>query len=112
MQSFESRVERRYLETISRIGQKTSGKFQYPQVKTSVQKTPTNYLDVRIAKYKAALEEALQYAPCPGCRKLVLGALVGLEIFKAMDENGKSRAEISDAEINRIKKSVEQKYEH
>lgn len=71
---------------------------------------PMNYIDEKIERYKNALETAMRNAPCAGCRRLVLGALTGLAIFEEMEQSDKKRADISDTEIEKIKKEIERKY--
>lgn len=63
-----------------------------------------------IAVYKHHLSEALKNAPCPGCKKLVTGALVGVEIFEKMEETGVDAKDISQDAMDKIKKSVKEKY--
>uniref|UniRef100_A0A6M3M9G5 Uncharacterized protein n=1 Tax=viral metagenome TaxID=1070528 RepID=A0A6M3M9G5_9ZZZZ len=69
-----------------------------------------SYIDTKIDQYTFHLHEALKYAPCPGCRQLVISALVGVEIFKRMEQLGMKREEFTDDEIQRIKREIEQKY--
>jgi len=69
-----------------------------------------SYIDTKIEQYTHHLHEALRYAPCPGCRQLVISALVGVEIFKRMEQLGMKREEFTDDEIQRIKREIEQKY--
>ena len=69
-----------------------------------------SYIDTKIEQYTYHLHEALRYAPCPGCRQLVISALVGVEIFKRMEQLGMKREEFTDDEIQRIKREIEQKY--
>lgn len=63
-----------------------------------------------IGRYKHHLSEAYRYAPCPGCKKLVTGALVGVEIFEKMEETGVGAKDISQDDIEKIKQSVKDKY--
>lgn len=67
-------------------------------------------IDTKIRNYTHHLEEALRYAPCPGCRTLVVSALVGVEIYKRMEQLGMKREEFTDEEIQKIKREIEQKY--
>ena len=67
-------------------------------------------VDTKIRNYTHHLEMALKYAPCPGCRNLVVSALVGVEIYKMMEQEGRTREEFTDDEIQRIKREIEQKY--
>lgn len=67
-------------------------------------------IDIKIRNYTYHLEEALKYSPCPGCRQLILSALVGVEIFRRMEENGMKREDFTDDEIQKIKREIEQKY--
>ena len=69
-----------------------------------------SYIDTKIEQYTHHLHEALRYAPCPGCRQLVISALVGVEIFKRMEQLGMKREDFTDDEIQRIKREIEQKY--
>jgi len=69
-----------------------------------------SYIDTKIEQYTHHLHEALRYAPCPGCRQLVISALVGVEIFKRMEQLGMKREDFTDEEIQRIKREIEQKY--
>ncbi len=69
-----------------------------------------SYIDTKIRNYTYHLEEALKYAPCPGCRSLIISALVGVEIFKRMEQLGMKREEFTDDEIQKIKREIEQKY--
>lgn len=66
--------------------------------------------DVKIRKYTYHLEQALKFAPCPGCKQLILSSLVGVEIFKAMEKNDLKREDFTDEEIQNIKKRVYEKY--
>jgi len=100
------RVERRFLEIEERLRKHGNG---IPQPDKLIP-TTTNYIDEKIERYKNALEIAMRNAPCAGCRRLVLGALTGLAIFEAMESSDKKRADISDTEIEIIKKEVEKKY--
>lgn len=67
-------------------------------------------IDTKIEQYTFHLQEALKYAPCPGCRQLVVSALVGVEIYKMMEQQGRKREEFTDDEIQKIKREIEQKY--
>lgn len=77
---------------------------------TVAEKKGGGYVESNIENYTYHLEKALKYAPCPGCRTLVLGALVGVEIYRRMEEQGMKREEFTEAEIEKIKKEVEEKY--
>lgn len=76
----------------------------------SVHESGENFVDAKIKNYEFHLQQALKFAPCPGCRKLVISALVGVEIYKMMEMQGKTREEITENEIQRIKTEIEQKY--
>lgn len=76
---------------------------------TAAESTP-DYLKDKISKYEYHITEALKNAPCPGCKNLSVSALVGLEIFKAMQQGGKDRKDFTDEEIDRIRREVEAKY--
>lgn len=112
-ETFSSKVNKRVLEMEKTMRGKDGllhpGK---PGIKEngSIQTQPRSYIDDKIERYQAALETALKNAPCSGCRRLVLSCLTGHAIFQAMTASGKNRDEISDADIDRIKKEVEQKY--
>lgn len=67
-------------------------------------------IDTKIEQYTLHLQEALKSAPCPGCRQLVISALVGVEIFKRMEQLGMKREEFTDDEIQKIKREIEQNY--
>lgn len=60
--------------------------------------------------YTHHLEQALRYAPCPGCKTVVIGGLTSAEIFKRMEETGMSVKEMDNAEIKKIKQYVKEKY--
>ncbi len=100
-ETFSARVERRILGLESRMHGNHNG-LPHPIVKKS-------YVDDKIKLYEFHLHEALKNAPCQGCKKLVTAALVGLEIYKTMSESDRSRADISEEEIQRIKADVERK---
>lgn len=68
-------------------------------------------IDAKIKRYTFHLQEALKSAPCPGCRQLVISALVGVEIYKMMEHEGRAREEFTDEEIQKIKRHIEQQYE-
>ena len=61
--------------------------------------------------YTHHLEQALRYAPCPGCKKVVMGGLTTAEVYKRMEETGMSVKEMEGAEIEKIKQHVKEKYE-
>ena len=67
-------------------------------------------VDTKIRNYTHHLQEALKFSPCPGCRSLIISALVGVEIFRKMEQLGMKREEFTDDEIQRIKREIEQKY--
>lgn len=71
---------------------------------------PKSYIDDQMTRYENALKEAMKYAPCSGCKRTVLASLVALEIFKEMSRKNRSRAEMNDDEIERIKRDVERRY--
>ncbi len=101
--SLDQRVEQMYLELYAQVRNRPA---RLPKNTT----ISTNYIDEKIERYQAALEEAIRNAPCAGCKKLVLAALTGLYIFKEMDTSGKNRSDMDDVEIERIKKDVERRY--
>lgn len=120
--SLESRVERRFLEIEGRLRGRGVGK-EAAQPEEHVPKI-TSYVDDQIDKYEFYLTEIMRNvrgarstAPCSGCKKTVesikivtLGSLTALAIYKAMSSDGRTRADFSDEEIQRIKKEVEQRY--
>ena len=65
----------------------------------------------QVQMYTHHLEQALRHAPCPGCKKVVIGGLTTAEIFKYMEETGLSAKNIDDAVIEKIKQNVKEKYE-
>lgn len=69
-----------------------------------------SYVEDKVDKYVGALEEALRYSPCPGCRTLVESALIGAEIYRRMEREGKKKEDISQEEVERIRKEIEGKY--
>lgn len=112
-ESFSSKVNKRILEMEKTMRGKDG--LLHPGKPGNKENVPApkqqrSFIDDKIDRYRAALQEAMRNAPCGGCKRLVLSALVGLAIFEAMSESGKSREDISDADIDRIKKEVEQKY--
>lgn len=64
----------------------------------------------QVEMYTHHLEQALRHAPCPGCKKVVLGGLTTAEIFKYMEETGLPAKDIDDEIIENIKKHVKDKY--
>lgn len=60
--------------------------------------------------YTHHLEQALRHAPCPGCKKVVMGGLTSAEIFKYMEETGMSAKDIDDEVMEKIKQRVRDKY--
>lgn len=80
------------------------------QVKESPAEAEKTYIQSQIEKYTYHLEQALRYAPCPGCRSLVISALVGVEIYRRMEERRMKREEFTDEEIEKIKKEIEARY--
>jgi len=59
-----------------------------------------------IQRYISHLTQAHQLAPCPGCKKLVENALVGVKIYQKMQETGLSAADIKKSDLERITKEV------
>lgn len=77
----------------------------------SVLKEDSNdYVDEQVRMYKYHVQEALKHAPCPGCRKIQISALVAVRIYEEMVKGGKKREEFTQDEIDRIKKEIEEKY--
>lgn len=64
----------------------------------------------QVEMYTHHLEQALRHAPCPGCKKVVMGGLTTAEIFKYMEETGMSAKDIGDDVIEKIKQHVKEKY--
>ena len=67
-------------------------------------------VEQKIRNYTFHLQEALKFSPCPGCRALIISALVGVEIYKMMEQEGRTREDFTDEEIQRIKQTIEEKY--
>lgn len=91
---------------------KDAGEMEKAKKESEVREEPSqeSIMDTRIRNYTHHLEQALKYAPCPGCRNLVVSALVGVEIYKMMEQEGRKREEFTDDEIQKIKREIEQKY--
>lgn len=104
--SFSSRVERRILGLEGRLH---GGHNGLPHLEHTAPAVKKSYIDDKIKLYEFHLQEALKNAPCQGCKNLVTAAIVGLEIYKTMSRSDRSRADISDEEIQRIKADVERK---
>ena len=64
----------------------------------------------QVEMYTYHLEQALRHAPCPGCRKMVMGGLTTAQIYQHMEDTGLSAKDIDDAEIEKIKRNVKEKY--
>ncbi len=64
----------------------------------------------KVEMYTYHLEQALRHAPCPGCRKMVMGGLTTAQIYQHMEDTGLSAKDIDDAEIEKIKHNVKEKY--
>jgi hypothetical protein len=98
----------------------TSGFFYDPwaisrEIRDQVEKVPEVSESMRtgqkpigtdIEKYIHHLTQAHQLAPCPGCKKLVENALVGVKIYQKMQETGKSAPDIKKSDLERITKEV------
>lgn len=110
-ESFSSKVNKRILSMELRLqdddGLLRIGRSGVKEITPVLQRS---FIDDKIERYQKSLEEALRNAPCAGCRRLVLSCLTGHAIFQAMTASGKNRDEISDADIEHIKREVEQKY--
>jgi len=105
--SLESRVERRFLEIEGRLRKAGAGKeAAQPEDKL----VPTNYIDEKINNYEYYLKKAYESAPCAGCKKLIQSAIVGVRIFKYMENDNLKREDITDAEIQRIKEQVKREF--
>lgn len=103
--SFTARVEKRIFDLESRLHGGHNG-LPHPDHAAPAVKS---YADDKLKLYEFHLHEALKNAPCNGCKNLVTAALVGLEVYKTMSGSGRSRADISEEEIQRIKADVERK---
>ncbi len=116
--SLERRVDRIFLEIEGRLRGRP-----ITAVPPEVLK-PTSYVDDQIDKYEFYLTEIMRNvrearatAPCSGCKKTIegikivtIGSLTALAIYKAMSSDGRTRADFSDGEIQRIKKEIELMY--
>jgi len=91
---------------------KNAGEMEKAKQESEVREEPSkeSIMDTKIRNYTHHLEQALKFAPCPGCRNLVVSALVGVEIYKMMELEGRKREEFTDDEIQKIKREIEQKY--
>lgn len=89
---------------------KDAGEIEQAKQESEVRDSKESIVDTNIRNYTYHLEMALKYAPCPGCRNLVVSALVGVEIYKMMEQEGRRREEFTDDEIQKIKREIEQKY--
>ncbi len=122
--NLSNRVERRFLEIEERLRKAGRGKEVIPDKLVMPVSKIISYADDQIDRYEHHLNEIMRNvrearssAPCSGCKKTVetikittLGALTALSVYKAMQSEGRNRADISDEEIERIKKEVESKY--
>ncbi len=89
---------------------KNAGEMEKEKQELEVRDAKESIVDTKIRNYTYHLEQALKYAPCPGCRHLVVSALVGVEIYKMMEQEGRKREEFTEEEIQKIKREIEQKY--
>lgn len=64
----------------------------------------------QVEMYTYHLEQALRHAPCPGCKKMVMGGLTTAQIYQHMEDTGLSAKDIDDADIEKIKSNVKEKY--
>ncbi len=103
--SFESRVERRFLEIEGRLRGHGNG-IPHPD-----KLIPTNYIDEKVNNYLFYLKKAYLEAPCSGCKKLVFSAIVGARIYQKMSNNNAERKDINDDEIEKIKEQVKMELE-
>lgn len=71
---------------------------------------PSDLTGDQIEMYNYHLEQALRHAPCPGCKKMVMGGLTTAKIFEHMEDTGLSAKDIDDAQIEKIKSDVKEKY--
>lgn len=78
--------------------------------KMTVADSAPDYVADKTEQYRHHLEAALKVAPCSGCKNLTVASLVGLEIFKQMEQQGKAREDFTDVEVERIRKQVEARY--
>lgn len=67
-------------------------------------------VDTKIEKYRQNMEQALINAPCKGCKAVALSGLTSVEIYQEMSQEGKSKSDFSDKDIEEIKKRVEERY--
>lgn len=89
---------------------KNAGEMEHEKQESVVREDKEDIVDKKIRKYTYHLQEALKFSPCPGCRQLIISALVGVEIYKMMEQEGRTREEFTDEEIQKIKREIEQKY--
>ncbi|MFH0904245.1 MAG: hypothetical protein V1854_03545 [Methanobacteriota archaeon] len=91
---------------------KNAREMEKAKQESEVREEPSkeSIIDTKIRNYTFHLQEALKYAPCPGCRQLVISALVGVEIYKMMEQEGRTREEFTEEEIQKIKREIEEKY--
>ena len=64
----------------------------------------------QVEMYTYHLEQALRHAPCPGCKKIVMGGLTTAKIYEHMEDTGLSAKDIDGAQIEKIKSDVKEKY--
>ena len=105
--NFGSRVERRFLEIEQRMRKAGVGK----EVAQPEERISTNYVDEKVNNYLFYLKKAYQEAPCSGCKKLVFSAIIGGRIYQKMSGSGVERKDISDNEIEKIRRDVERELE-
>lgn len=77
-----------------------------PSPDTSDESSPSDFFDSKIDTYAYHLEQAYLNAPCPGCTKIVESALVGMEIYKRMEEEGVTADEVRASGIDDIRDKV------
>ena len=92
MSSLDKRVEQMYLELYAQVRNRPAR-----QPKTSaIINTNTSPADDQIERYEFHLNQAYKSAPCRGCKTLVESAIVGVRIFKLMDEYNLKREDITE----------------
>ncbi len=103
--NFGSRVERRFMEIEERLRKAGMGK------EVLEDHVPTNYVDEKVNNYLFYLKKAYREAPCSGCKKIVFSAIIGARIYQKMSEAGIERKDMSDDEIEKIRRDVERELE-
>lgn len=89
---------------------KNAGEMEKAKQESEVREDKESIVDTKIAKYRQNMEQALINAPCKGCKALALSGLTSVEIYQEMSQEGKSRSDFSDKDVEEIKKRVEERY--